>query len=274
MKHTRSLVALLGCFGLAVSVGCSSSSTTSNSSSADQADNTDGAEATASSSQASRFDETLFSPVQGQEPQAAASAVATAQWWPAGCATRKRDATNNAVVHVTLDECSGPFGLVHLSGNITVTFSKSADGSLHAQAASSNMTVNGKAVTYSADADITVSGSTRTVKYSGAWTRENAKGETVSHTREGTTVIDISTRCRDTNGTAVTAFGAREVDSTIKDYKICRKADGTDGCPSGEIIHTAKASGKSLTFTFDGSSECKVTGPKGGSVEVQLICTP
>jgi hypothetical protein len=136
------------------------------------------------------------------------------------------------------------------------------------------MTVNGKAVTYSADSDITISGATRTVKYNGAWTRENAKGDTVSHTRQGTTVIDTSTKCRDTNGSAVTAVGAREVDSAIKDYKICRKADGTDGCPSGEIIHSHKLSGKTITFDFDGSDQAKVTGPKGNSIEVTLVCTP
>ncbi|GAC1518420.1 MAG: hypothetical protein NVS3B10_20360 [Polyangiales bacterium] len=271
MTLTRSLLALVACFG-AVAVGCSSSST--NASSSDDAENADSTEASASSSQTSRFDEMLYGPVQAQDPTMAATAVAAAQWWPAGCATRTHDATNPAVVKVSLKDCSGPFGLVHHTGDITITFSKGPGGELHAQAASSNMTVNGKAVTYSADADITVSGATRTVKYTGAWTREGAKGDTVSHTRQGTTVIDMAAKCRDTNGSAVTQVGNREVDSAIKDYKICRKADGTDGCPSGEIIHSHKLSGKTITFAFDGTAEAKVTGPKGNSIEVPLICIP
>jgi hypothetical protein len=269
----RTLVAFVACFG-AVTVGCGSKSTDTGSSSADDAENADSQESSASSSQTSRFDEMLYAPVQAQEPEAAAGSVVAAQWWPAGCATRSRDATNKAVVHVKLNDCTGPFGLVHHTGEITVTFSKNADGSLRAQAASSNMTVNGKAVTYSADADITVSGALRTVKFNGAWTRENAKGDTVSHTRQGTAVIDTAAKCRDVNGTATTRVGNREVDSTVKDYKICRKADGTDGCPSGEIVHTHKGSGKAIKFDFDGSAQAKVTGPKGGSVEVALVCTP
>jgi hypothetical protein len=269
----RSLVAFVACIG-AMTVGCASKATDdSSAASSSDPENADSTEASASSSQASRFDEMLYGPVQGQEPVAAAGSVAAAQWWPAGCATRARDATNQLVVHVTLKDCTGPFGLVHHSGDVTVTFSQNADGSLHAHAASSNMTVNGKAVTYVADADITVSGADRTVKYRGAWTRENAKGETVSHMRQGTTVIDTSTKCRDTNGTATTNVGSREVDSTIKDYKVCRKADGSDACPTGEITHAHKLSGKTITFDFDGSAQAKVTGPKG-SVEVALVCTP
>lgn len=265
----------LACLGV-VAVACSSkdSSSTSDTSAADTADNADNNESSASAGQASRFDEQLLGPVSAQDPEQAAGAVAAAQWWPAGCVTRQRDATNKSVVHVTLKDCSGPFGLVHHSGDITLTFSKSADGGLHVNGTSSNMTVNGKAVSWSTDADIAVSGTTRTVKYNGAWTRENAKGETVSHTRTGTTVIDTAAKCRDTNGTAVTQVGGREVDSVIKDYKICRKTDGTDACPSGEIQHTHKASGRTVTDDFDGSAEAKVTGPKGNSVEVPLVCTP
>ena len=270
---TGSLIALVACLG-AVTVGCGSKATDTGSTSADASENADSAEVGASSSQTSRFDEMLYAPVAGQDPEAAAGSVVAAQWWPAGCASRARDATNKSVVKVTLNDCSGPFGLAHHTGEITVTFSKNADGSLHAQAAGSNMTVNGKAVTYSADADITVNGATRTVKFNGAWTRESAKGETISHTRTGTSVIDTSTKCRDTNGSSVTKVGAREVDSAMKDYKTCRKADGSDACPTGEIIHSHKLSGKSITVEFDGSAQAKVTGPKGNSIELPLVCTP
>jgi hypothetical protein len=271
MKTLTSSLVAIACFG-AVAMGCSSKS--SGTTSDDTADESDSSESSASASQASRLDEMLFSPVSTQDPSSAAVSLAAAQWWPAGCATRTRDATNPLVVKVTLNDCSGPFGLKEHTGDIIVTFSKNADGSLHAQAASSNMTVNGKAVTYSADADITVSGAIRTVKFSGAWTRENARGETVSHTRQGTTVIDTSTKCRDTTGTAVTRVGAREVDSEIKEYKICRKADGSDGCPSGDIVHTNKNTGRSVTFAFDGSADATVTGPRGNSIQVPLVCTP
>jgi hypothetical protein len=250
-------------------LACGSKSQTSG---ADE--NGDATEASASTAQSSRFEEMIASPITSQDPTMAAANVVAAQWWPAGCATRTKDASNAAVVHIHLNECSGPFGLVHHTGDITVTFSKNADGSLHAQAASSDMTVNGHAVTYSRDADITVTATTRTVKATGAWTREDAKGDTVSHTADTTTIVDIAARCRSTNGTAVTKVDEREVDSDIKDYKICRKADGLDGCPSGTITHSHKLSGNVVTATFDGTAAAELTGPKGGMVSVPLVCTP
>ena len=271
-KLTRSFVALVACLGV-VAVGCSSKSSTSTDTSSDQ-DNSDSSDSSASEGQASRMDEKLFGPISSTDPNQAAGSVAAAQWWPAGCATREKDATNALVVHIHLNDCTGPFGLVHHTGDITVTFSKNSGGGLHAEATSSNMTVNGKAVQYSSSADVTVASGDITVVSHGAWDRDNAKGETVSHTRSVTTVIDIAKKCRTTNGTAQTVVGAREVDSTIKNYEICRKADGTDGCPSGEVDVTAKASGKSLTLAFDGSAQCKITGPAGNSVEVPLVCTP
>jgi hypothetical protein len=222
------------------------------------------------------MDQMVLGGVGSQDPSQAATNVAAAQWWPAGCATRTHDASKPNEVDIHLQDCTGPFGIVHHTGDITVTFSASGNGKLHAEAHSSNMTINGNPVTWSSQADITVDAAAKTITidFKGEWNRQNAKGEPVNHQREGTTVIDVVARCRDTNGTTTTHAGAREVDGTIKDYKVCRKADGADGCPSGEVDHVFKPSGKTITVTFDGSAEAKVTGPKGNSIEVPLVCTP
>jgi hypothetical protein len=237
-------------------------------------DSGDSTEASNSAGQVSDVEQTIFSPVQSQDPAAAASSVAAAQWWPAGCATRTRDASNPLVVHVHLDNCTGPFGIRKHTGDITVTFSKNGDGSLHAEATSANMTINDKPVTFSASRDITLASGIIDVKGHAAWTRVNAAGDTVSHTTAVETQIDVKARCRESNGTAVTRVGSREIDSTIKDYKICREADGTDGCPSGEITHENMASGRTISVSFDGSNEATVTGPRGGTVQVPLVCGP
>ena len=253
-----------------VAFGCSSKSATSPSTGSQEGD--DSAEANASSAQASRIDQMILGPVSSADPTVAANNVAAAtEWWPAGCATRKKDATNPAVVHVTLNDCSGPFGLLHWKGDITITFSKSASGALHAEAASSDMTVNDKPVTYSRSADITIAGDLRNVVGNGAWTRVNAKGETVSHTHSFTLAIDVKTGCRTANGSGTARVGVREIDATVTDYKVCRTATG-DSCPTGTVVYTHKASGKTLTVKFDGSDRATLVGDKGGSIEVPLIC--
>ena len=112
------------------------------------------------------------------------------------------------------------------------------------------------------------------MKSTGAWTRVNDRGDTVSHTSALTTVVDTRADCRTTSGTAQTNVGRREIDSTIADYKICRRVDGSDTCPSGEVTHQRKISGDTVTIAFDGSNEAEVTGPKGNTVQVQLVCVP
>src|SRR6185312_6093436 len=111
-------------------------------------------------------------------------------------------------------------------------FGKNASGGLTVNVTSSNLTANGHAVSESGTGDVTISGATRTVAWQGAWTRVNAAGETVSHTTTANVVIDTAAGCRTTNGSAQTNVAAREIDSTITDYKICKLADGAEGCPS------------------------------------------
>ena len=254
-------------------VACSAKSTgTSSTADSNASDNSDANEAAGSAAQTSDLEQTLLGSVASADPGAAAGSVAAAQWWPAGCATRTKDASNPFVVHVHLDNCTGPFGIRQHTGDITVTFSKNPDASLHAEAASANMTINGKPVTFSARRDITVAAGIIDVKGHAAWTREDAAGDTVSHTTSVETKIDVAKKCRTSNGTAVTTIGTREVDSTLTDYEVCRNADGSDACPTGTLSHTHKATGRTVSVSFDGSNQATITGPKGGTVEVTLVC--
>jgi hypothetical protein len=260
-------LALVSLLAAACSASSSGGAATDNSVSA-----ADDSEAISSSSQSSYADEILFGPIQSNDPMTAASSVASSQWWPAGCVTRKVDPTNATVVDVTLNDCTGPFGLLHFTGDITLTFSPGASGGVHVEGTGANMTINGHAATFARSADITVDSTSHTVTVdgSGSWTRVDLLGDTVSHTRMETTVIDPVMGCRTSNGSAVTTVGQREIDSKFMDYKICKTADG-DGCPSGTITHVRKASGDTVTVTFDGSNQAEITGPRG-SAEVMLVC--
>jgi hypothetical protein len=265
--HSAKLFTIGTVFTLAALAACSSK---------DNSDptNSDANEAAAASAQSTHLGNLVFSSISSQDPATAAGqAASAAQLWPAGCLTRAKDATNPNVVDLTFDDCTGPFGLVHINGEVIVTFSQGSNGSLTAQHTGMNLSVNGHPVTFSGTADITVSGSTRNVIWNGAWTRIDAAGDTVSHTSNLTIVIDTAAKCRTSNGSAQTNVGSREIDSTITSYEICENADGTEGCPkSGTITHDHKATGRTVTVTFDGSNEATFTGPNGGTVKVPMVC--
>lgn len=243
---------------------------------ATQALTSDGNEAVASNVQHASLGDLVFA-VSQKDPVAAAteaSAAAASKIWPSGCRTATKDATNPAVVHIHFADCTGPFGLRHLSGDETAIFSANPDGTLHVSLSDDgDLTVNGKAVQHSGAGDITIDGSKRDVAWKGAWDRTTDKGETVSHTTDLSIVVDTATGCRTSNGTGVTLVGNREVDTTIDNLQVCRTASG-EGCPSGSVVHTSKKSGKSVTVDFDGSAQAAVTGPLGHTWDVPLVCAP
>jgi len=239
-------------------------------------ENSDSYESSSASAQSSRLDQMIFSPVASSDPSAAANSVASAsEWWPAGCATRSLDATPG-IVHVHLNECTGPFGLVHWTGDIDVTFSAgSAAGTVHISAVSRNMTVNGKAVSWSREGDLTVSGSTRTIVGTGTWTRASVinPDETVVHNANFTVTLDTASKCRTLDGSATTKVGLRELDTTVTGYKVCRNGpDGSDGCPmSGVVTLHFKLVNKTYTITFDGSEQANISNGSA-SIEYPLVC--
>lgn len=249
--------------------------TTGTTDAATQALSTDGNEAVASNVQNANLSEEIFQVSEKDPTLAASEMIAVPESAPTqGCKTRTKDATNPAVVHIHFQDCTGPFGLKHLSGDETAIFSKNADGSLHvAVSDDGNLTVNGKPVQHSGAGDITIVSGKKNVAWKGAWDRSNDKGETVSHTTDLQIVADPATGCRTSNGTGVTLVGTREVDTKYENLEVCKNGSGNP-CPSGTVEHTAKKSGKTVTVEFDGTAQASVTGPAGHTFDVPLVCTP
>lgn len=203
---------------------------------------------------------------------AAALAAAPADPVDAGCRTRQRDPSDPSTVIITLHDCTGLFGRRHVSGTEIVHFTPGASGVLHADLHSEGLTVDGQPASHTASADITFEGTSRQVAWQGAWQGQTPGGEAVSHTSNLAISVDTVAHCRTRNGTAVTTVGAREIDSTLTDVKVCRDADGNAGCPTGSVVHTRAATGKQVTVLFDGSDQAQITTPKAGTFDVTLAC--
>lgn len=210
------------------------------------------------------------------DPAKAASDVAASK--TKGCRTRSVDPSNPNVVRVVLDKCSGRFGRHVVSGNLTVTFSSNADGSLHAETVSNDLTVDGRALTRSVSADIKIDGNVRTVTRHSEKSGTKKNGDSFVQSGDEVVVMDKVTRCRTENGTgrAVVA-GTRVITSTITNLQTCETAEGEDYCPTGAIEHVNETKGKTVLKTFDGSATAKIeiSKPKGDKTTTwALACTP
>ncbi len=232
----------------------------------------DGNEGMAASAQSINMASVVFENVSIADPAKAAVQLAMpSQLWPSGCVTRAQ--TSQSEVTITFNDCTGPFGLVHLDGEEIVTFSAAPGGALEADIDGMSLTANGKPVTQSAIAIITFpSSTTRAVAWKGSWQRTDDLGDVVQHTSDLTISVDLSTGCSSSSGTAQTNVASREVNTTISGFQICHSTSGEEGCPSGAVDHVGVTSGKTVQIKFDGTDQADVTGPRGDTFQVPLVC--
>jgi hypothetical protein len=192
------------------------------------------------------------------------------------CVTHARDPVDPDVALITLTDCTGPFGLVQVDGEETVTFGAGAGGALHLGVTGMGLTANGRPVSFSASADVTFpTDATRNVVWDGTWTRTDEAGDKVDHMSDLQISVDLQNRCTTADGSATTTVADRGVDTSIAGYALCRDpTTGRAGCPMGTVTHTGRSSGRTVTVRFDGTNVAHVTESRGNTFPVDLICAP
>jgi hypothetical protein len=171
-----------------------------------------------------------------------------------GCRTRTLDPAAPNVVHVTLTDCSGRFDKHVVNGHVTVTFSSNADGSLHIDKKSDDLTIDGRAFTRNVSANVSIAGTVRTISRHAEQVGTNKHGEGVVHEGDHIVVVDSATRCRTVNGTNHTVVNAtRNIRTTMTNFQLCEAAAGEDFCPRGVVERVNESKAKTSVATFDGT---------------------
>ena len=207
----------------------------------------------------------------------AASAVTSAStnmgvWFkPAGCI---KAIPSGALVTYEFKGCTGPLGLVGINGKLEATFSM-ISGGVQVSVKSVGLKIGNTSVTQTGGATITFAGTTRTLKWSGAYKGKTARGGLdLTHSASYTLEYDTATGCiKIPDGGGNTIIGTRQVTTTTKDYERCGNAWK---CPkAGTITATAKTSGLSITVNYKGSGNASLTGPGGKTYDYKMLwCTP
>ena len=240
---------------------------------------TDGVEAVSTNDQATdSLTDSSFEAVPSADPAMAADALVAAPAEPVdtGCRSRAKDPNDPNTVIITLTNCKGRFGRHSVSGTEIVHFTKDAANPtmIHADFTSQGLTMDGKAASHTASADITIDGATRHIDWNGAFNTVTDAGVAVAHTSDLTIDVDTTAKCRTRNGTAQTTIGDRQLSTTFTDVKVCRGAAGVRMCPTGTVTHSGQRNGKSITVTlaFDGTSTAVATLPNGNTINKTLLC--
>jgi hypothetical protein len=205
----------------------------------------------------------LYTPAENQVAVLAAAKIKT-RLYPAGCVTT--DVTDNKVV-AHLNNCTGRFGLLHLTGDVTVVFTIETDG-IHAAATATGLKVNRATMDIQSAAVRTVNGNVITIAVKTNGTGTGPRGNAITRNGNFTVTYDLSDECRTLNGAWSTVVGSATWSTTISGLERC----GTD-CPKsgGTLVHTNGA-GKTLTVAFDGSNSAAWSYSGGRSGTVTMYC--
>jgi hypothetical protein len=199
------------------------------------------------------------------EAAGAAAAHAHAFYQPAGCATAL---ATGATVTYTFKDCTGPWGLVHVTGTVVVSYSLGLDG-LHATATASDLSVNGATVDINAAAVYQISGTTKTLTVTSMGAGTGARGTRFARQGAYTVSWDGATGCGALDGEWSTTIAGLTWSTTVSGLKKC-----VGMCPAagGTVTHVRALAGVTLTIRFDGSDIARWSSSSGLSGTVDLLC--
>ncbi len=251
---------------LVTAAGCMKSASDSDDTAASAIDSSDATQSEGNMMMASvdGADMTSVTALTAADVTARIAANAMTRWTPASCLTAT---TSGATVKLVYDDCTGPRGLVHVTGELDLAISVSLQGVISVQGSSSDLQVNGATLVVDASGTYAVSGTSHTLTVSTMGSGTGALGNTVDHDGNYTITWDTSTQCGSIDGTWSTEIGTAERSNVVN---VSRCATG---CPSGSITHHFLL-GASISVTFDGTATASWTASTGASGTVKLLCSP
>jgi hypothetical protein len=183
----------------------------------------------------------------GEQIAATISANVAARW-AGGCATVVQ---TGADVTITYNDCTGPRGLVHVTGELDLTIAISAANAITVHATATDLEVNMATIDFTADATLTTSGTMQTLAVTASGSGTGPRGNAIDHNGNYTVTWDSSDTCRSIDGswsTDLTTPVSTAARANTVNLMRCGEA-----CPTGTFTHKYLG-GATLTLTFDGTA--------------------
>ena len=196
---------------------------------------------------------------------AAAAKIAaniSARYSPAACATVTQ---TGAAIKAVYHDCTGPRGLVHVTGELDLAIAVSTTGAISVHGTSTGMQVNGATLDVDATGTYTSNGTAHQLAVQTTGTGTGVRGLAVDHEGNYTINWDTATQCHSIAGMWSTDLGDK---TRSNDVTMSRCAAG---CPTGSVKHTFLR-GQSVTISFDGSATATWSTSGGASGNVALSC--
>jgi hypothetical protein len=188
---------------------------------------------------------------------------------PAGCLLVTTDAASSHASYV-FNGCTGPLGLVELTGTIAVDWQTSpAAGQLTIHYAAQGFKLNRSTVdTWVATAVLTAAGNAREMTWNATLTGTTRKGRTFLRTNQKDLKWTVGEPCLSVSGESNGTILGADLRTTITTFQRC-----ADSCPEAgsEIVVQNSRNGDSIDIQYEGGPRARLT-VNGRSLEVALSC--
>ena len=266
MKTLRRLaLGSLLCAAAVVGSGCGGSAGFSATDAELAADSTDTADVVSGlTSVSSDGVDVSASGLTGEQAATAAAASAGSKFILPACLTK--NVTGNVATY-TLNSCSGPYGLVLVTGTLTATYTVAVAGgtpTVNVNLVGTGIKVNGMTVDVATTAKISGPTSNRTASVTSTSKAVTQRGNTINHS--GMYDATWDGMCLTLSGSFATQTAMNSYATLISGYKKCQNA-----CPSqGTVTFTNLAN--TLTITYTGGRMAKLVLNAGKEQTLNLLC--
>lgn len=181
------------------------------------------------------------------------------------CHTATR--TGATVVHA-FQNCTGRYGLVRVTGTLTVVFSGTPE-KLAFVVTGTGVRVNRAVIDVESSGTLATSGTTKTLSVNTKGRGTGPRGNALERDGAYVATYDTATECGGLDGEWSLSVGLRDRTTKVAGVRKCK-----DRCPSAGSITHQGLGGRTVTVTFDGSSIAAWSGGRGHTGTVDLACAP
>jgi hypothetical protein len=195
--------------------------------------------------------------------------VANPGFWfqPAGCLQVTEDTANQSATYV-FDGCTGPLGLVELTGTVNVTW-QTASNQLTVDFSAQGFHVNRATIDdWEATAVVTASGDQRTMTWNGQLSGTTGRGRHFARTNQKTVEWTKGVSCISVSGQSTGNILVARLQTTFTSWQIC-----ADSCPQAgsEIQVKNLDDGDAIDVKYEGGPTAELT-INGRSDTIGLAC--
>ncbi len=185
---------------------------------------------------------------------------------PQGCATAVQ--SGNTVTY-TLTNCTGPYGLVKVSGTLVAVYTRAAGGGVNVVITGSGLKANDATIDVNSTVVATQANGVKKAEVAVNGSGTGPRGNTLTRKGAYTITFDTNTECVTVDGSWTTGSSRVASASTVvSGYERCKGS-----CPAagGSIVHTG-ANKAVVTLSYDGSAVATWVSSTGRSGTVNLRC--